>query len=253
MRRVRAAFEDFGNMIFFAGETLAWMFRPPFRPELILAQMAAIGVGSTFIVAITGTFAGMVLALQFQYAMGQLGAEGYVGGSVAVALTRELSPVFTALMIVARSGSAITTELGTMRVTEQIDAMESMAVSPVQYLVAPRLVASLAMFPVLTMLFNALGFAGAYVMGIYVSRISPGPFIEHTRELVIPADIMHGLTKAVIFGAAVAIISCWRGYAASGGARGVGTGTTRSVVMSSISILVVDYAFTVISVTGGGE
>jgi phospholipid/cholesterol/gamma-HCH transport system permease protein len=109
------------------------------------------------------------------------------------------------------------------------------------------------MFPVLTMLFNAVGFAGAYVMGIYVSRISPGPFIEHTRELVVPGDITHGLVKAVIFGAAVAIISCWRGYSAAGGAKGVGEGTTRSVVMSSISILVVDYAFTVVSVGGGAQ
>jgi phospholipid/cholesterol/gamma-HCH transport system permease protein len=251
MGRVRAALEDFGRMLFFAGEMLAWMVRPPFRPELILAQMAAIGVGSTFIVATTGTFAGMVLALQFQYAMGKLGAEGYVGGSVAVALTRELAPVFTALMVIGRSGSAISTELGTMRVTEQIDAMETMAVSPIQYLVVPRFIASLAMFPVLTMLFNALGLAGAYLMGIYVSQIPPGPFISHTRELVIPADLMHGLAKSLVFAATVAIVCCWRGYAASGGAKGVGDGTTRAVVMSSISILVVDYAFTLLTVGGG--
>jgi phospholipid/cholesterol/gamma-HCH transport system permease protein len=251
MGRIRAALEDFGRMLLFAGETLAWLFRPPFRPELILTQMAAIGVGSTFIVATTGTFAGMVLALQFQYAMGQLGAEGYVGGSVAVALSRELAPVFTALMIIGRSGSAISTELGTMRVTEQIDAMETMAVSPIQYLVGPRLVASLAMFPILTMLFNVLGFGGAYVMGIYVSQIPPGPFIAHTRELVIPGDIMHGLAKSVVFGGTVALVTCWRGYSASGGAKGVGDGTTRAVVMSSIAILVMDYAFTLLSVGGG--
>jgi len=230
---------------------VAWLFRPPFRPELVLAQMAAIGVGSTFIVATTGTFAGMVLALQFQYAMGQLGADGYVGGSVAVALSRELAPVFTALMIIGRSGSAISTELGTMRVTEQIDAMETMAVSPIQYLVAPRLVASLMMFPVLTMLFNVLGFGGAYLMGIYVSAIPPGPFIAHTRELVVPGDILHGLAKSLVFGAAVAVITCWRGFSASGGAKGVGDGTTRAVVMSSISVLVMDYAFTLVSVGGG--
>jgi phospholipid/cholesterol/gamma-HCH transport system permease protein len=248
MGRVRAAFEDFGRMILFAGEVLAWMFRPPFRPELVLGQMAAIGVGSTFIVATTGTFAGMVLALQFQYAMSQLGAEGYVGGSVAVALTRELAPVFTALMIIARSGSAITTELGTMRVTEQIDAMETMAVSPVQYLVVPRFIASVAMFPVLTMLFNVLGFAGAYLMGIYVSRIAPGPFIAHTKELVVPGDLAHGLLKSVVFAATVSIITCWRGYGAAGGAKGVGEGTTRAVVMSSIAILVTDYAFTLVTV-----
>ncbi|HET7754973.1 MAG TPA: ABC transporter permease [Anaeromyxobacteraceae bacterium] len=248
MKRLRAAIEDFGEMIFFAGEMLAWAFRPPFRPELVLTQMAAIGVGSTFIVATTGVFAGMVLSLQFEYAMSQLGAQGYVGGSVAVALTRELAPVFTALMIIGRSGSAITTELGTMRVTEQIDAMETMAVSPVQYLVVPRVIASVAMFPVLTMVFNALGFAGAYVMGIYVSRIPAGPFIAHTRELVVVGDILHGLGKSLVFGAAVAVITCWRGYSARGGSRGVGEGTTRAVVMSSITILVVDYAFTLISV-----
>ena len=251
MGRLRAAFEDFGKMILFAGETIAWAVRPPFRPELVLAQMAAIGVGSTFIVATTGVFAGMVLALQFQYAMGQLGAEGYVGGSVAVALSRELAPVFTALMIIGRSGSAISTELGTMRVTEQIDAMESMAVSPIQYLVVPRVIASVAMFPALTMVFDIVGYAGAYVMGIYVSRIAPGPFIEHTRELVIPADILHGLGKSLVFGLAVAIVTCWRGYAASGGSKGVGEGTTRAVVMSSITILVVDYAFTLLSVGPG--
>jgi phospholipid/cholesterol/gamma-HCH transport system permease protein len=247
--RLRAALEDFGRMILFAGEMLAWMVRPPFRLELMLGQMAAIGVGSTFIVATTGMFAGMVLALQFQYAMAQLGAEGYVGGSVAVSLSRELAPVFTALMIVARSGSAITTELGTMRVTEQIDAMETMAVSPIQYLVVPRFVASVVMFPVLTMVFNAIGFAGAYLMGIYVLRIDPGPFIAHTKELMVPDDVVHGLEKSLVFAATVAIISCWRGYGATGGAKGVGEGTTRAVVMSSIAILVTDYAFTLVAVT----
>src|SRR6266540_4162392 len=126
-------------MILFAVETIQWVFRPPFRPELVLAQMAAIGVGSTFIVGTTGFFTGMVFALQVTYAMGQFGAEGYVGGSVALALARELAPVLTALMVIGRSGSAIATELGTMRVTEQIDAMETMAVNPVQYLAVPRL------------------------------------------------------------------------------------------------------------------
>jgi phospholipid/cholesterol/gamma-HCH transport system permease protein len=248
VRKLRAAIEDFGEMMFFAGEVLAWMFRPPFRLELVLAQMAAIGVGSTFIVATTGMFTGMVLALQFDYAMGQLGAQGYVGASTGVALTRELAPVLTALMVIGRSGSAITTEIGTMRVTEQIDAMETMAVSPVQYLVVPRVIAALAMFPVLTMVFNAVGFAGAYVMGIFVSRIPAGPFIAHARELIVVDDFLHGLGKSIVFGLSVALIACWRGYSARGGSRGVGEGTTRAVVMSSISILVADYAFTLVSV-----
>jgi phospholipid/cholesterol/gamma-HCH transport system permease protein len=231
-------------MIFFAGETVAWTVRPPFRPELILAQMAAIGVGSTFIVGTTGFFTGMVFALQVTYAMAQFGAEGYVGGSVALSLARELGPVLTALMVIGRSGSVIATELGTMRVTEQIDAMETMAVNPIQYLAVPRFIASLLMFPALTMLFDSIGYAGGYLMGIFVSQISPGPFIEHTRTMVETQDVVHGLFKSIIFGGVVALITCYRGYSAEGGARGVGEGTTRAVVMSSIAILVVDYALT---------
>jgi len=250
MIRIRAALEDFGQMLFFAVEVVAWAFRPPFRFDQVLAQMAFIGAGSAFIVGVTGSFAGMVFALQLNYAMKQFAAEGYVGGSTAFALSRELAPVFTALMVTGRAGSAIATELGTMRVTEQVDAMESMAVSPIQYLVVPRVIASLIMFPILTMLFDALGFAGAYVMGIFVARIPVGPFIEHTRQMLGPEDIFHGLAKAVVFGALVSIITTWRGYSATGGARGVGEGTTRAVVASSIAILLADYAATVIFVGG---
>ncbi len=248
MRRVLAAFEDLGRMILFAVEVVAWAFRPPFRPELIIAQMAFIGVGSVFIVAATGLSAGMVFALQMNYALKQFAAEGYVGGSVAFSLARELAPVFTALMVTGRAGSAIATELGTMRVTEQIDAMESMAVNPIQYLVVPRIIASIAMFPLLTMIFDVIGYGGGYVMGIFVANIPVGPFVEHTREFIVPGDIFHGLLKAVVFGAIVSVITTWRGYAASGGARGVGEGTTRGVVTSSIAVLAADYVITFISV-----
>jgi phospholipid/cholesterol/gamma-HCH transport system permease protein len=248
MKRLLAALEDFGQMIFFALEAAAWAVRPPFRPLLILYQMAFIGAGSVFIVGVTGTFSGMVLALQGNYAMKQFAAEGYVGGSVAIALARELAPVLTALMVIGRAGSAITTELGTMRVTEQIDAMDSMAVNPIQYLVVPRIIASILMFPALTMLFDALGYLGDYVMGVYVAGIPVGPFIEHTRGFLNPDDIYHGLFKALAFGLVVAIITTWRGYAATGGSRGVGEGTTRAVVASSIGILVVDYGITLFAV-----
>ena len=251
MRRILAWFEDLGNMLFFASEALAWTFRPPFRPELVLLQMAAIGVGSTFIISTTGFFTGVVLALQTNYAMHQLGAEGYVGGTVAIGLARELGPVLTSLFLVGRSGSAICTELGTMRVTEQIDAMETMAVSPIQYLVVPRLLASLAMFPLLTMLFNFVGYVGAYIMGIVVAEIPAGPFIEHTRTLLDTKDILHGLFKAIIFGGVVALIACWRGYAATGGSEGVGEGATRAVGLSSIAILLVDTAFVLVTVGSG--
>jgi len=248
MRRIQAALEDLGRMILFVVEAVAWAFRPPFRPELIIAQMAFIGVGSVFIVAATGLSAGMVFGLQMNYAMRQFAAEGYVGGSVAFSLARELAPVFTALMVTGRAGSAIATELGTMRVTEQIDAMESMAVNPIQYLVVPRIIASIVMFPLLTMIFDVIGYGGGYVMGIYVANIPVGPFVEHTREFIVPGDILHGLLKAVIFGAIVSVITTWRGYAAAGGARGVGEGTTRGVVTSSIAVLAADYVITFIAV-----
>jgi phospholipid/cholesterol/gamma-HCH transport system permease protein len=251
MERVRAAFEDFGRMILFAAEAFAWIFRPPFRPDLILAQMAFIGVGSTFIVGATGLAAGMVFALQMNFALSKFAAEGYVGGSVAFSLSRELAPIFTAIMVTGRSGNAIATELGTMRVTEQIDAMESMAVNPIQYLVVPRIVASVAMFPVLTMVFNFIGYAGGYVMGVFVARIPVGPYIQHTREFMEPRDVFHGLYKAVVFGLIVSIITTWRGYSASGGAKGVGEGTTRAVVWSSIAVLVADYVITFIAVGTG--
>ena len=248
MTRLKAALEDFGRMLIFAFETIEWAIRPPVRPGLVLSQMAFVGVGSIFIVGVTGFFTGMVLALQGNYAMKQFAAEGYVGGSVAIGLARELAPVLTALMVTGRAGSAIATELGTMRVTEQIDAMESMAVSPIQYLVVPRVLAALIMFPILTMLFNVLGYLGCYLMGVHVANIPVGPFIEHTRDFVVPEDLVHGLLKAVAFGYLVSTITCWRGYAASGGAKGVGEGTTVAVVTSSIAILVADYAITIVAV-----
>ncbi len=251
MRKLLAAFEDFGQMLFFGLDTVRWAARRPYRLGLVLTQMAAIGVGSVFIVSTTAFFTGMVLALQANYAMRQLGAEGYVGGSVAISLARELAPVLTGLFVIGRSGSAIATELGTMRVSEQIDAMDTMAVNPVQYLVVPRLLASVAMFPFLTMLFNALGYLGAYLMATFVAEIPEGPLLEHTRAFVDPKDILHGLLKSLIFGAVVALITCWRGYAATGGSRGVGEATTRAVVTSSIAILLVDTAFVLVTVGGG--
>lgn len=244
MRGIRGVFEEFGNLILFGAETVGWVVRPPWRAELLLQQMTAIGVGSSFIVAVTGLFAGMVLALQGNYAMRSFGAEGYVGGFVAISLARELGPVFTGLMVTGRSGSAITTELGTMRVTEQIDAMETMAVNPVHYLVVPRVLAATLMMPVLALVFSGMGYFGGYVIAVHVSRIPPGPFLDHTRSMLNVDDILHGLLKALVFGTVVSLIATQRGYSASGGARGVGEATTRAVVMSSVAILVLDYIIT---------
>jgi len=180
-----------------------------------------------------------------------LNAESAIPNVVVLSLTRELGPVLAGLMVAGRIGAAMAAEIGTMRVTEQIDAMETMAVNPVQYLVVPRVIAAVLMFPLLTMLFDTLGYIGAYLVGVVVAEIPAGPFIEHTRGLVEPRDLMHGLFKSLIFGAVVAIITCWRGYAASGGSKGVGEGTTRAVVMSSIAILLVDTAFVLVTVGAG--
>jgi phospholipid/cholesterol/gamma-HCH transport system permease protein len=209
-----------------------------------------IGVGSLFIVLLISGFAGGVTALQARYQFTGTIPIYYLAGVIVESIVLELGPVLTGLILAGRIGARYAAELGTMRVTEQIDAMETMAVSPVQYLVVPRVVASLVMFPILTMLFNVLGYGGAYVMGIYVAGIPEGPFIQHTKEFLGPDDIFHGLAKAVVFGAIVAIITTWRGYSASGGARGVGEGTTRAVVASSVAILIADYAATVLSVGG---
>jgi phospholipid/cholesterol/gamma-HCH transport system permease protein len=246
--RLRAGLEDFGQLILFGGETLAWTARAR-RWELLLGQLAVIGVGSTLIVVVTGLFSGMVLALQGNYALGQFGAQGYTGGFVAVSLTRELAPVFTALMITGRSGSAIATEIGTMRVTEQIDAMETGG-EPGSTRIAPRVFAAVVMFPVLTVVFGAVGYLGAYLIGIHVSQIPPAPFIDHTRTMVEVKDLLHGLSKSLVFGAIVSLICCYRGYAAHGGAKGVGEGTTRAVVMSSIAILLLDYFMTFVAIGG---
>lgn len=235
-------------MVLFLGETLVWLVRPPFRLELLVHQMSVIGVGSSFIVAVTGLFTGMVLALQGNYAMRQFGAEGYVGGFVAISLVRELGPVLTALMVTGRSGSAITTEMGTMRVTEQIDAMESMAVNPVHYLSVPRVAAATLMMPVLDVLFTGVGYLGGYLIGVYVSRIPPGPFLDHTKSMLEVGDLLHGLFKALVFGLVVSTIATYRGYSATGGSRGVGEATTRSVVWSSVAILVLDYVITFLSI-----
>ena len=246
MGRIRAAFEDFGGQVLFAGETLAWAVRPPFRFELLLQQAAAIGVGSTFIVAVTGLFAGMVLALQGNYAMRQFGAEGYVGGFVAISLVRELGPVFTALMVTGRSGSAITTELGTMRVTEQIDALSVMAANPVKHLIVPRVIAGVLMTPLLTVVSDFTGILGGYFVGVHILGINSGIFIKNITRLVDLNDIYNGLAKAACFGLILSLVGCYKGFNTYGGAEGVGRATTEAVVLASIAILISDYFLTAI-------
>lgn len=236
---------EIGVFMITAVETVTFCFRPPFRVRLLLQQMDFVGVGSLFIIILTGTFAGAVFTLQSLYAFSLFNMESMVGATVTLALTRELSPVLASLMITGRAGSAMATELGTMRVTEQIDALATMAVSPVQYLFVPRFLASIVMFPILTVVFSLVGIAGSYVVGVFMWGVDPGNFIAKIKIYVTGHDVNIGLVKAFIFGGFVSLISCFKGYRAKGGARGVGTATTQAVVVGSVSIMILNYFLTV--------
>lgn len=236
--------DNIGNIVSLTGKTILWLFRPPFRFAQMLAAMDFMGVQSIFIVALTGTFSGMVLALQTTYALRAFSAEGRVGGLVAVSLTRELAPVFSAIMVTARAGSSMAAELGNMRVTEQIDAITTMGVSAVQYLLSPRLLAGVVMVPLLCILYTVVGMAGAYLVAVQVMGGDPGIFVQSVRDTVVPKDLVMGIVKASVFGFIVAAISCRHGFYASGGARGVGLATTRAVVESCVAILIANYILT---------
>jgi phospholipid/cholesterol/gamma-HCH transport system permease protein len=236
--------DNVGNIIMLTGRTVVWLLRPPFRVSQMLAAMDFIGVQSIFIVGLTGTFSGMVVALQTTYALRAFSAEGRVGGIVAVSLTREVAPVFSAIMVTARAGSAMAAELGNMRVTEQIDAIATMGVSPIQYLLAPRMLAAITMVPLLCILYSSVGMFGAYLVAVVLLGGDPGVFMQSIRDFAVPKDLIMGITKAAVFGFIVSSISCRHGFFASGGARGVGVATTRAVVQSCITILIANYILT---------
>ncbi|RJO67521.1 MAG: ABC transporter permease [Myxococcales bacterium] len=236
--------EELGRFGLLAAETFAWLFRPPFRRRLLLQQLEFVGNRSLSIILLTGLFTGAVFALQSIFAFRLFNAESMVGSTVALSLTRELAPVLTSLMVTGRCGSAMAAEIGTMRVTEQIDALASMAVNPVQYLFAPRVLASLIMVPILTMVFNVVGTAGAYVVAVYFEGVDPGILLDNVRWFVDPADVYIGFAKAAVFALILSLVGCYKGYTTQGGARGVGLATTQAVVISSVTILVTDYFLT---------
>ena len=236
--------DNIGNVLTLTARTIIWLVRPPFRVGQIIAAMDFIGVQSFFIVTLTGMFSGMVVTLQTTYALKAFSAEGRVGGIVAVSLLRELAPVFTAIMVTARAGSSMAAELGNMRVTEQIDAIATMGVSPVQYLLSPRLFASVFMVPLLTALYSTVGMAGSYLVAIMWLGGDPGIWMQSIRDTAVPKDLVMGLIKSTVFGLILTAISCRHGFFASGGARGVGLATTRAVVESCVAILIANYVLT---------
>ena len=236
--------DNVGNVVTLTTQTVAWLVRPPFRIAQMFAAMDFIGVQSIFIVSLTGLFSGMVVTLQTTYALKAFSAEGRVGGIVAVSLARELAPVFSGLMVTARGGSAMAAELGNMRVTEQIDAIATMGVNPVQYLLSPRLFASVIMMPLLCVLYSAIGMAGSYLVAIEVMGGDFGIWMASIKDTAVPKDLIMGIIKSAVFGFLLTSISCRHGYFARGGARGVGLATTRAVVESCVSILIANYVLT---------
>jgi phospholipid/cholesterol/gamma-HCH transport system permease protein len=241
MAPLRLIFGYFGEHSMLLYDAVKWLFRPPFRLRLFLDQMEFVGVGSLPIILLVGFFSGAVASQQAIAALEIFRQERYVGATVGLSLAQELAPVFTALMITARAGSGMATELGSMRITEQIDALSTFAVNPVQYLVSPRLVATFLMMPVMTMVFNVVGLFGAYLYAIYLKQVDLGQFIEYYTYWTDPKDYIIGATKAAVFGIAVALTACYQGFNVRGGAKEVGLATTRAVVAGSVSVLVLDY------------
>lgn len=239
-----AFLDGVGSFVLLTGRSLAWMIRPPFRLSQLFSAMEFIGVQSIFIVSLTGVFSGMVLALQTVNTLRQFSAEGVVGSVVAISLTREISPVFAALMVTARAGSAMAAELGNMRVTEQIDAIVTMGVSPVQYLLSPRVLASVLMVPLLCVLYTCVGMVGSWIVAVQWLSVDHGVFVANIEKYMVPRDFWMGEIKAATFGFLIAALSCRQGFYASGGARGVGLATTKAVVQSAVAILIANYLIT---------
>jgi phospholipid/cholesterol/gamma-HCH transport system permease protein len=244
-----------GEHLIMLAKAVYWAFRGPFRWRLFVESMEFIGIGSLPIIVLVGGFTGAVTALQAVTAFALLQSQAFSGMAVGLSLAVELAPVLTALMLAGRAGAGIATELGTMRITEQIDALETMAVSPIQYLIVPRLVAGLVMGPLLTMTFFLIGMVGAYLVAVVVMGVDHGSFLEKFFWYVDPVHIAQGLIKSIVFGLGVCLIGCYQGYNAQGGGRGVGIATTRAVVMGSVMVLCLDYFLTdiLIAVLGMGN
>jgi phospholipid/cholesterol/gamma-HCH transport system permease protein len=246
---VIAFVNELGRVMLMLWESILWLLKRPFRWEQIFQQLEFIGVQSTSIILLTGGFAGAVMALQSSYAFSLSDANSMVGTAVALAITRELGPVMTALTVSGRCGSAMAAEIGTMRVTEQIDALTVMAVNPIQFLVVPRLIAAIIMIPALTIVFDFIGVFGAGVVSNYLLDVSPEVFMNSVLDYVDMEDFGNGVLKSVFFGLIVALISCYKGFNASRGAKGVGEATTASVVTSSVAVLISDYFLTALLFT----
>src|SRR6266478_1498312 len=233
-----------GRLALFAGLTLATAFTPPFYPRAMLRQMVSIGYFSLPVVGLTAVFTGMVLALQSYTGFSRFSAEGAVATVVVLSVTRELGPVISGLMVAGRVGAAIAAEIGTMRVTDQIDALTTLSTNPYRYLVAPRLIAGLTMLPLLVLVADIIGVFGGFLVSTYKLEFNPSSYVQRSVDFLQTQDVVAGLAKAAVFGFIVTLMGCYNGYHSRGGAQGVGAATTYAVVSASILILVFDYVLT---------
>jgi len=233
-----------GRIVLFTATSVSHCLRPPIYPRLIGRQMIEIGYYSLPVVGLTAIFTGMVLALQSYTGFARFSAESAIPNVVVVSITRELGPVLAGLMVAGRVGAAMAAEIGTMRVTEQIDALDTLATNPFKYLVAPRLIAGLTMLPILVLIADIIGVFGGYVVSSYKLGFNPATYLKNTMDFVEPQDVISGLVKAGVFGFLVTLMGCYHGYNSRGGAQGVGAATTNAVVSASILILCFNYFIT---------
>jgi phospholipid/cholesterol/gamma-HCH transport system permease protein len=233
-----------GGLAVLLAQIVFWTLAPRLRKYQVLEQMNNMGVRSFPIVFLISLFTGMVLALQSAYQLQQVASEMYIASLVALSVTRELGPVLTALIVAGRCGAAITAELGTMKVTEQVDALETLSANPVQYLMVPRFIALVVMVPILTIFADFFGMLGGYLIGVGKLNITSAIYIKMTFDPLAVKDIVTGLVKSVSFAVIICVISCFEGLNSQGGAEGVGRATTSSVVRSFILIIVADCFFT---------
>ena len=236
--------DKIGRFVVFLVKALQTLFTTKLKYHKTFVQMRRIGVDSLTIAVLTGTFTGMVLALQSFIGFQRVGGEQFIGSIVALGMVRELGPVLTALMVTGRAGSAITAEIGTMNITEQIDALKTLRINPFQYLIVPRIIGGTLILPFLTIFAMICGIIGGYVICVQVLGLSPEDFINSIKSYLELTDIRDGLIKALFFGFILTWVGTYQGFKASGGARGVGQSTTQSVVTSSIMILISNYFLT---------
>ena len=233
-----------GELSIFIAQSLYHSVTPPFYWRQLVRQMVDIGFYSLPVVGLTTIFAGMVIALQSYSGFASFGAESTVASVVLISVTRELAPVLSALMVAGRIGAAMAAEIGTMRVTEQIDALVTLSTNPFKYLVAPRLIAGVLVLPILVLIGDVIGIFGGYVVGVYKLGFNPANYINATLQDLQALDITTGVVKAAVFGFIISLMGCYNGYKSKGGAQGVGTATTNAVVSASILILIFNYIIT---------